>query len=502
MKTKGREVFEKYTTPETMERIREVATVSRMWEHCLDAYSDNEAISDNGVSYTFAQIEARASRLRGLLLKEHDAAKRIGLYMTNSVSFAEAFLAIVTAGFTAVILPPQLDDKAVFGCCMKFDIGTLLYLPSMEEKVQTAAKMAPGIKLFPADVKTLETAQIQSCDATTPCVVMFTGGTTGQSKGALLSNGAVMQGVVNGCYGYRDVFEQRYFLVLPLSHVFGLIRNLLTSFYTGSSLFICKNNMDMFRDIAMFKPTVLVVVPALAEMALKLSKQFGRNMLGPDMKYVICGAAAVAPYLLSEYRKFGISLFPGYGLTESANLVSGNPETVEKPDAVGILYPNQEYRIEEGELWLRGSNIMDGYIGEPETGMEDGWFKTGDLVKVDADGFLYIVGRKKEVIVLANGENVSPAEVEAKFNRLKFVQDSQVFEDVTEGGTHILALEIVPRVSELNDVAQEDRNTYMMAALEQVNATLPGYQRVNRMEIRETDFERTPSMKIVRYHKC
>lgn len=500
MNTPSRDIFAKYTSAETFARIKEMSSVSEMWSHCLKEYADEVAIADQGVNYTYKQLEERAAVLRGLMNASAEAGKRVGIYMTNSVQFVEAYLAAVTAGYTAVILPPQLDDKTVYGCMMKFNIGTLVYQD--EEKVAFAKSMLPGAHFLPADAEGAEPAPIQEVSAETPCVIMFTGGTTGKSKGALLSNGAVMQGVVNGCYGYEEVFGQRYLLVLPLSHVFGLIRNLMTSLYTGSAMCICRNNQDMFRDIAMFKPTILVVVPALAEMALKLSKQFGKNMLGEDMKYIICGAAAVAPYLLGEYRKFNITLFPGYGLTETANLVSGNPETVNKPDSVGIMYPNQEYRIEEGELWLKGSNIMEGYIGETEEAMEDGWFMTGDLVRVDEDGFLYIVGRKKEIIVLANGENVSPAEVESKFNALDFVQDSQVFEDMDEGGSHFLALEIVPRLSELKGMEPDEQKKYMMQELQKVNASLPGYQRVNRMEIRESDFARTPSMKIVRYNKC
>ena len=103
----------------------------------------------------------------------------------------------------------------------------------------------------------------------------------------------------------------------------------MTSLYTGSDLFICRNNKDMFRDIAVFKPTIIVLVPAVAEMALNLTKQFHKNMLG-DIKTVICGAAKVAPYLISEYDKIGIQLLAGYGLTESSNLVSGNPESLKK----------------------------------------------------------------------------------------------------------------------------------------------------------------------------
>ena len=505
MLTQSAEILRKYTDNETFEKIVDYGTVPEMWKNVLANFGENTAIMDEGTAYTYRQLEEDASYIRGLLYEEGIEKKSlIGIYAPNSYDFVKAYIAVVTSGFGAVILPPQLDEKTVYGCTLKFGLKGLLYHPAFEEKVGLTKKLSPdlftaltsekGANAAPADENTGEED---------PCVVMFTGGTTGKSKGALLPHRAVLQGTVNGCYGYHDVFCQRYLLVLPLSHVFGLIRNLMTSLYTGSTLYICRNNKDMFRDIAVFKPTILVMVPALLEMCLNLSGKFGKNMLGPDMKYIICGAAIVPPYLIAEYRKFGITVFPGYGLTESANLVSGNPECVEKPDSVGLPYPNQEFRIENGELWLKGRNMMTSYIGEDnEAAYEDGWFKTGDLVRLDEEGFLYITGRIKEIIVLPTGENISPAEVEQKFNELACIQDCQVFEDVTESGSHILALEAVPRMTELTGVAPENIGAYVTEKLNEVNASLPSYQRVSRIVIRDTDFERTPSMKIVRYKKC
>ena len=501
MFTTNVEVFRKYTSPEVWEKLRLYASVTEMWENSVKEYADAVAIVDDGKEYTFAQLDADVAAFRTVLNLEK--GMRVGILAANSYEFIKTYLAITTAGGVAVILPAQLDAGTVFGCCMKFRLAKLVYQPQLQEKTVVAAAQAKHVALIDMTATAETTTAAVACAAEDPCVIMFTGGTTGRSKGALLSNGAVMQGTLNGCYGYPEVFGHRYLLVLPLSHVFGLIRNLMTSLYTGSALFICRNNKDMFRDIAMFKPTVLVLVPALAEMALTLSKKFGRNMLGEDLKYIICGAAAVPPYLLGEYRKLGVTLFPGYGLTESANLVSGNPETIEKPDSVGLMYPNQQYKIVEGELWLKGNNMMMGYVGEDEiSAYEDGWFKTGDLVRVDEDGFLYITGRIKEIIVLSNGENVSPAAVELNFNALPFVQDSQVFEDVNEKGVHFLALEIVPRMTEIAAMGLEDPQAYMMQELERVNKTLLPYERVSRIVIRDTDFQRTPSMKIVRYKKC
>ncbi|MBQ7698918.1 MAG: acyl--CoA ligase [Clostridia bacterium] len=497
--TTDRENFRKYTDNETFDKIVSYGTVGEMWKDCINKYAALTAIEDDGKKYTYGQLEEDASYFRPLL----GEGKRAAVLCPNSYEFVKAYLAAVTSGNTAVILPPQLPADAVYGCCMKLGANELIYHPALEEKLATVKTAAPQLPLINVMAKADKPEGVKDSQPDDPCAVMFTGGTTGRSKGALLSHRAVMEGTVNGCYGYKEVFNQRYLLVLPLSHVFGLIRNLMTSLYTGSALYICRNNKDMFRDIALFRPTVLVLVPALAEMALMLSYKFGKNMLGPDLKYIICGAAAVSPYLIREYYKTGVLLLAGYGLTESANLVSGNPDSIGKPESVGIPFPNQTLRVVDGELWLKGDNMMDGYVNEPEeskAAYEDGWFKTGDLVRID-DGFLYITGRSKEIIVLSNGENVSPAEVEARFNAPSFIQDSQVFEDVLPNGGHILALEVVPRMPELKGV-EGNVKEYIISELEKINKELPPYQRVSRIEVRDTDFERTPSMKIVRYRKC
>lgn len=499
MLTQTREQFRKYTDASEFERIVELDTVSEMWERCLNEYSDFEAIRDDGRSYTYRTLEQDAAGFRTLLGKPAEGT-RVAIFAANSYDFVKAYLATVTSGCTAVIFPAHLDAASVFGCCMMFGVSTLVYQPDFADRLSLVQSRRPDIRLISADALSDEKTPLIHCTGRTPCAIVFTGGTTGKSKGALLSNEAVMQGTINGCYGYKHVFGQRYLLILPLSHVFGLIRNLMTSLYTGSSLYICRNNKDMFRDIAVFRPTILVMVPALAEMALTLSKKFKRNMLGDDLECIICGAAPVSPFLISEYDKIGIRLLAGYGLTESANLVSGNPESLTKPESVGLPYPNQALRIENGELWLKGKNMMDGYVGveEPEA-YEDGWFKTGDLVRMDEDGYLYITGRIKEIIVMPNGENVSPAEVEAHFNALPFIQDSQVFEDVSDLGASILALEVVLRATELTELSDEDRKAYALHALETVNCTLPAFQQVSKITIRDSDFQRSPAMKIVRY---
>jgi long-chain acyl-CoA synthetase len=492
-------IFKKYTDTQTFDKIVDFANITDMWEHSVKTYGDHSAVVD-GEDYTYAALDAEVAKFRTVLKQSGvQTGDAVGILAPNSVGFIKAYLAINTYGAVAVLLPPHLDAMTVFGCSMKFGLKAIVYDASLDASVAFTREKNPALALIEATATADDTTDAVSPSADSLSTVIFTGGTTGKSKGAKLSHRAVIRGIKNGCYGYRDVFEQRYFLVLPLTHVFGLIRNTLTSLYTGSSLFICKNPKNMFKDIAVHRPTIMIFVPALAEMALNLSKQLGRNMLGEDMKTIICGAAPVPPYLVREYDKLGITLLPGYGLTESANLVSGNPEAMRKPESVGLIYPGMEYKIVDSELWLKGINMMDGYFGDEENAVayEDGWFKTGDLVRIDEEGFLYITGRIKEIIVLASGENISPAELEVKFYALDGVQDCFVY-DITEQGVQQLVLEVVPRMAVLKAMGIEDVGAYLTDKIKEVNNTLPAFEKINKIIIRDSDFIRTPAMKIAR----
>ena len=490
-------VFRKYTSPENFAMIRPYDSLCAMWADVCARFADHDALSFAGETVTYAGLEERAAVIRGRLRDAGIAPGAcVALLAENGIAFAEGFLGIVTAGCTAAVLPTHLPAPAVAGCCRMFRAAALLHTP----KTAAAAEGAP-VPALSLDGSAAAPAPMAERRPEDGCAILFTGGTTGKSKGVMLSHRAVVAGTSYGCYGTPAFMDQRYILALPLTHVFGLVRNLLTALYTGSVMHICQSNTDLFRDMAAFRPTVWVTVPALAEMALSLNARFGGKLLGASLKTVICGAAAVPPYLIRQYHALGIALYPGYGLTETANLVSGNPEPLRKPESVGLPFPGQELKIVDGELLIRGVNLMDGYVGAEPDALADGWLHTGDLARFDEDGFLYITGRSKEIIVLPTGENISPAEVELHFSRLEAVKDCQVFEDLDESGRHILALEVTLRESALPALGDNPARA-AEALLWQANAELPSFQRVSRITVRDTDFERTPAMKIVRYHKC
>ncbi len=496
------ENFRKCTDAESFAKIVDYNNVTEMWQHSIREFKNNVAIIDSEKEYTYEALDTEVASFRALLLKKGvTPGSLVGILAPNSVGFVKAFIASATMALPSVLLPTHLDAATVFGCAYKFGFKALIYDESLEDKLSLIKEKLPSVALIPTSLTSEEKMDAISVPKETLCTILFTGGTTGKSKGAKLSHGAIMAGAKNGCFGIKNVFCEKYLLVLPLTHVFGLVRNLLTALYTGSTLFICRNNKDMFRDAAVFKPTIMVMVPAVAEMALNLSKQFGRKMLGEDMKTIICGAATVPPYLIKEYKAVGVDLLPGYGLTESANLVSGNPDALEKPDSVGFIYGGMDYKIVDGELRLKGVNMMDGYVSDEDNAAaydEDGYFKTGDLVRIDEDGYLYIIGRTKEIIVLPTGENVSPAELEAKFYSLDAIQDCLVYEEPVEKASSLLVLEILPRATAIKSLGIENVSEYMNKAVEEINRTLPAFERINKVIIRDTDFIRTPAMKIAR----
>ena len=489
------DIFLPYANREELARIiQNEGSLEEMWTRVAKTYADVVAISDKE-EYTYSRIDSDVALFRGVLkaagVKKGD---RVGIFMPNSYAVAKAFLASVTLGAVAVLLPPHLDEKSVYGLTAKYSMTALVFDEPTAERTKLAGSL--NVKLINVEESGEPTPSVP-CVSSDPCAVLFTGGTTGKSKGALLNHGALMRGTINGCYGFPNVEGARYLLVLPLTHVFGLIRNLLTSLYTGSTLRICRNNKDMFREMAVFKPTVLVLVPALAEMGINLSKQMkvGANLFGGALHHIIAGACAVPQHLINEYHELGITLLAGYGLTESANLVSGNPIPLEKPNSVGLPYPKQSLKIVDGELWIKGDHVLTCYLGEEEetkAAFEDGWFKTGDLVRFDEDGFLYIVGRIKEIIVLDSGEKVSPAEIEVSFCAPDYVNDAMVYSERNEAGRQVLVLEVVVRPG--FTVSKEE----VKEEMSRINLTLPSFARVGKIIVRDEDFPRSPSMKKIR----
>ncbi len=343
-----------------------------------------------------------------------------------------------------------------------------------------------------------EKAPAAFVDKEDPAAIFFTGGTTGAPKGAVLPHRALMRGAFNGVYAPGpQLANQRVVCFLPLSHVFGLIASTLSIFYKGGLWYSAEDMKATIGKLPVIRPTCLVLVPGLCEVLLGLAKMYGPQFLGGSLKFIIAGAACVAPSLMEEFDKLGVAIHAGYGMTEGANLTSANAFALSRPTSVGKIYPEQETKIVDGELWFRGDNVFLGYFGDPEqtaaTLTEDGWLKTGDLVRFDEDGFMYIVGRIKNLIILSNGENVSPEALEEPFYMYPTVKDVLVKEVDSS-----ISIDILPRMEAFGDKPFEEIEAYFQGVVDEVNSKVPSTHRIAVVNVRREDFKRTGSLKVSR----
>jgi len=483
---------------EELAQVKYIPTLPEFVTWIEQKWSDLPCLSDTVNTYTYSQVCDTVARQRALLnsfgLQKGD---KVAILDNNTIDAVMMFLAVTSAGYVAINLPSMLPAQAIMGCCMKFGVKVL----AAGKEFMEAVNGAP-CKVIAITDKADEKAPVATVDKNDPAAIFFTGGTTGAPKGAILPHRALMRGALNGVYAPgHQLGCHRYANVLPLSHVFGLIRGTMSVLFEGGEWLSAGNAKDTIGKFPMIKPTCLVAVPGICEILLGLVKMYGKPFLGGELKFIISGAANVPPKLIAEFDALGINLFGGYGMTEGANLTTGNIDVKTRPTSVGKLYPEQEAKVVDGELWFRGDNVFLGYYGDPEKTAEtltpDGWIKTGDLVRFDEDGYMYIVGRIKNLIILSNGENVSPESIEEPFYKDSKLRDCLVKED-EQDGRQVIAIEILPRMEEFGNNSWEEVEAYFKDLVGKVNASLPSTHQVSKITVRKEDFKRSGAMKVLR----
>lgn len=495
-KEKQREYFYSMLTSEESELLKYIPTVNGLLQFATAHFADRPAISDGNITYTYKQLNERVAVRRGHLKSlKFNRGDRIAVFAPNTLDAMELYLAIVTSGYISVMLPAQLDSATLAGLYKKFGISAVFYDKALEEKIT-----ASGVKAFTTDFVNTEPAPAAEIFKDTVCSICLTGGTTGTPKGAVLNHGAIMRGAFNGCFISGGVLYQRYIAILPLSHIFGLVKGFLSSLYTGGLTYECRDVKQAFGLIPVFKPTTLVLVPGMAEIIVNLTKLKGRAY-SESLHTMIIGAAPVPPKLMKAINDLGIQVLAGYGLTEGANLSAGNKDVMSDPDSMGMIYPEQQYKVVDGELRLKGDNLMNGYWGDQnatfEAFDEDGWLCTGDLVKISDNGCIYIIGRIKNLIILPNGENVSPEELEEIFYKSKYVKDCLVKEDEINGRP-VIGIEFLPDPTAVKDMNTDEITDLFRNIVAETNKKLPTYKQIAKVSVRTEDFKRTNSMKIAR----
>ena len=490
--------FENMLPIEEMKQLEFIPTLSEFVGWIEKKWGTLPALSNTERTINYNEMCDAIARKRALLEAMNvTRGQRVALLDNSTIEAVEMFLAVTSAGCVAINLPTALPREAVVGCCKRFEVSLLAYGEAFTATVQGLP--CPTVPIARCADHGVDAAQ---CDKDEPAAIFFTGGTTGAPKGAILPHRALMRGALNGCYAPgHQMGCNRYAHVLPLSHVFGLIRGTLSALYTGALWIALPDVKTTLTKLPAIRPTCMVAVPGICEIMMGLVKMYGREFLGGQLKYIISGAANVPPKLIGEFETIGVQLFAGYGMTEAANLTSGNIDVKERPTSVGRIYPGQETRLVDGELWIRGDNLFLGYYGQPELTAEvltpDGWLRTGDLARFDDEGYLYIVGRIKNVIILPNGENVSPENIEEHFYMDNAVRDCLVRED-TKDGRQVIAVEILPRPEMFAGKSPAETAAYFDHLTDSINNKLPSTHRISKVIVRTEDFKRTGAMKVSR----
>ncbi len=333
--------------------------------------------------------------------------------------------------------------------------------------------------------------------------IMFTSGTTGKSKGVMLTHRNLAENAT--CLDMKFPERTVILSVLPIHHAYCLSMDILKGLSLGSIICINDSLIRMAKNIKLFKPNVILMVPLMIEtMAKKLQEAAGlppeivkREVFGEQFHTICSGGAYLPPNMLDLFGKYGITILQGYGMTECAPVISTTVSWNVRRGSVGQLIPNCEAKVVDEELWVRGSSVMQGYYQMPketEETLVDGWLRTGDLGYVDDEGFVYLTGRRKNLIITKNGENVSPEELENRLSEAPIVQEVLVRE--SEG---VIEAEIFPDAEYVEKKEIKDVQAALQELIDDWNKGAPAYKKIYRLKVRDTEFAKTPSKKIKRY---
>ena len=457
---------------------------------------DEKAAAVREVKYRDYAADIR--RMVGYLRRSvpDTAGRHIGILARSGYSYAVALFGCILAGAVAVPLNrekgwPELSDELA-----RADVDCLLtdgVYAQREPAFAGWGGLTLDIRAFAACT---ELAELEECaDQDALALILYTSDTTGRSKGVMLSQRNLFAPMrlftepfetVREQFGYPEDYQFSFFSVLPLFHVAALT-SLLSWSISGNAVNFCTDLRRFYRDLAAMPSDVMAVVPTLLKSIHHDIVRDKAARLG-KLRLFTCGAATYDPQMLEDLIGRGFVIIQTYGLTETVG--DGGWNSAQDPahlPSVGLRDPDMEYRLEDGELCMKGDAVMLGYYNDPAATaavLRDGWFHTGDMARIDADGYIYLTGRKNELMVLPSGENVSPEELEALLARCPAVREVLVCQK---------AGRICARIS-CREAAREEVRAFVNAT----NRTLPLYKRVTAVEFTEQPLPRNAIGKLRR----
>lgn len=510
------------------------------------------------IAISYKHFLKQVESLGTALLANQLTGEHFGILGDNSIAWVLAYLSVITGLGVAVPLDKEMTEDMLEELIIKGDCHYLFTSHKHFEMAERIYQRVPGLKqlivmdpqyevsygdhwtmpklldlgkqmLFLGDTAYRELA----IEPDALCEILFTSGTTGANKGVMLSQKNLAT-VINGAVSVISPPGETISL-LPISHAYECSCHILGGMYLGATICFNDSLKNVIKNFELFKPNFTLMVPMILESFHRqiwkniknnhltshvkyavgfsnLIRKFGLDLrrfyfkpihqtFGGNFSRVVCGGAPLTPELMQGMIDLGIEVVNGYGITECGPLVSCSRfDWKLKPGSVGRPIPNCQVRIgQQGEIQIKGDNVMLGYYKDAAATesafTEDGWLRTGDIGRMDKDGFLFVDGRLKNLIILPNGKNVHPETIEGLLGqKLSYVKESIVYAD----GDYLIkaACYLDPDFSQANGA---NSLSILKQDLRQLNQMMPAYMQINDVELVETEFAKTTTQKIKRH---
>ena len=385
-------------------------------------------------------------------------------------------------------------------------------------------------------------------DAEKMSIMLFTSGTTAMSKAVMLSHKNICANLMDITSVIRIDENDRFLSFLPLHHTFECTTGFLYPLSRGSSIAFCEGIRHIAENLKEYQATVMVSVPVLFEAmykkvmktiekkgklktvqkGIKISQfllKFGidirkklfkeiHDTLGGKIRVFVAGGAALDPEAEKGFNQLGFTMYQGYGLTESSPVIAAEDDKYQRLGSIGKAFPSLDVKIVDpneegiGELLAKGPSIMLGYYNNEEATketLEDGWLHTGDLARIDKDGFIFISGRKKFVIVLKNGKNIYPEEIETLINKIEGIKESFVYGRPEDDGDYKICAKIVYDEEIVEDVFgtknPDELKEKIWQEVKKINKTMPAYKYVRDIIVTNKELIKTTTQKVKRFEE-
>lgn len=527
-------------------KVPEVSDLKQLVDYAGENYGDTVAFkfeeNKEEKSVLYSTFKEDVYGLGTYLYSIGMRGEKIAVYGENSYEWIVTYFAAVCGSQIIVPIDKELGAEEVTNLLNDSETKILVYGKGKKNTVEEIKEKAPStVEIFISTEEIEELVKkgkdLIACgntefaenkiDRETLCAIIYTSGTTGKPKGVMLNQRNLAYDTVASS---SNLFiPSNTVLLLPLNHTFGMTACVLCMILRGYTVYINTKMRNILPDVKKSEPGHISLVPLFIEKfyagiwknaekqgkdkILKSLIAFSNKMrkIGVDLRPVlfksvraafggrlemlISGGAPIDKKYMSGFDDFGIKIVNGYGITECSPIVSTNRNHFSKFGSVGTAIPGTEVKIMnkteegEGEIWVKGDGVMMGYYNNPEATaevMNDGWFNTGDIGKIDDEGFIFITGRKKNIIVLSNGKNVYPEEIEEEILKVSGVAEVLVY-----GENDILVAEIFTEEGDMRDTIKTD--------VQKINNILPSYKQIKHIKFRDTEFEKTTTKKIKRF---